>query len=142
MQREDRASGEYYPKLTVEIWNSSSKSSGDIIASHTRCKHTGYAASAMGKPALATPDHETSLMARWTMGLPAEISLIFVTGGCQSSPKISGDGQEKTSSGQECKTNRYTRKPSNLASPKVTYWNFAVGQRVKVPSPETLIATG
>ena len=44
--------------------------------------------------------------------------------------------QGKTSSGRGCQTDRSTLKPSSLTSVKVNDWKIAVGQGVKVPSPD------
>ena len=44
--------------------------------------------------------------------------------------------QEKTSSRQGYRTDRPALKLSSLASVKVNYWKMAVGQGVKVPSPD------
>ena len=50
---------------------------------------------------------------------------------------MEGDGQSRKSfRGQGCQTDRYTLKPSIFPSVKVKYWKIAVGQEVKVPSPD------
>ena len=50
--------------------------------------------------------------------------------------RLFGDGQGKTSVGQRCHIGRYRLKRSSLASVKVNYWKIAVGQGIKVPSPD------
>ena len=55
-------------------------------------------------------------------------------------PNVSGDGQSRhESDGQECKTDRSTLKHSSLASVKVKGWEIAVGQALKVPSPDSTL---
>ena len=49
--------------------------------------------------------------------------------------------EQAPSSGQGCKTNRSTLKPSGLASAKGKCWKIAVGQGLKVPSPDLLVYT-
>ena len=54
---------------------------------------------------------------------------------------MSRDGQVKGNDGRQavkgvCQTDRSTLKPSSSASVKLNEWKIAVGQRIKVPSPD------
>ena len=57
--------------------------------------------------------------------------LVYVRQICQETVS-----QGKMSSGLGCKTDRCRLKSSILASVEVNYWEIAVGQGLKVPSPE------